>query len=665
MFLPVVCHSAPEEPADMKQHKQSETGEASARILIVEDEAIVAKDISLSLRNLRYHVVGIAATGEEAIGKAATSNPDIILMDIRLAGSMDGIETAREIHKTQKIPVVFLTAHADQATLNRAKTIAPFGYLVKPFAERELEAALETALYRASMERKLNDQRLWFESVLNCIGDAVIAADVNGLVTFINPAGEYLTGWKRDKAIGRELAEVFHTVDEQTRQQVEAPEMRALHGDVSLPEETEDMLLVAREGQERPITSTVSPINDTNGNLLGIVAVFRDLTARRQSERRAMNRQKMEALGKLSSNIAHDFNNIISLVAGYATSMQEYLLPDSRACEDVKRILTAVEHAGTLSKRILNVARASDAEGTLAIRPVLLSDAVRGATNLLRGTLDTKGIAIKDNVPDKSPRVTVDRDQFIDILVDIVLNSAEAMPKGGTITLDTRSFKLGREDRKLNPRAKPGPYAVLRIRDSGKGMSHETLDRIFEPFFTTKPDENHVGLGLSVVYNAIQRYGGWIRVSSKQDRGTTFNIYLPVGVPEETVTTATTTASQTILIVDDDESTRRELHLILKQAGFKILTAADGKEAVSLYSLHASKINLTILDVIMPGMDGRQVFEEITRINPSAIVLMLSGFSREYVRSYLPGGPWRFIQKPFEAEQIVSTTRRLLEQKPT
>lgn len=649
----------------MKQRTSSQPEITPPRILIVEDEAIVAKDIALSLKNLHYHVAGIAATGEEAIEKATVSSPDIILMDIRLAGSMDGIETAREIHKTQNIPVVFLTAHADQATLTRAKTIAPFGYVVKPFVERELEAALETALYRASMERKLNEQRLWFESVLNCIGDAVIAADVHGIVTFINPAGEHLTGWKKEKAVGRGLTEVFHTVDEQTRQQLEAPELRALHGDISLPEETEDMLLVAREGKERPITSTVSPINDANGNLLGVVAVFRDLTARRQSERRAMNRQKMEALGKLSSNIAHDFNNIISLIAGYATSMQEYLLPDSRASEDIKRIMAAVEHAGTLSKRILNVARASDAEGSLTIRPVLLSDAVRGAANLLRAPLGKKSIRIEDKIPAKSSRVTVDRDQFIDILVGVLLNAAEAMPQGGTITLDTRSFKLTRQDRKLNPHARPGPYAVLRIRDSGKGMPREILDRIFEPFFTTTPDEDHVGLGLSVVYNAVQRYGGWIRVSSKQNQGTTFTIYLPEAAPEVTVTNVIATEAQTILVVDDDEGTRRELHMVLKQAGYKVLTAADGKEAVSLYTKNSEKIAMTILDVIMPGMDGRQVFEEITRINPSAMVLMVSGFSREYVRSYLPGGAWRFIQKPFEPEQLVSTTRRLLEQKPS
>lgn len=647
----------------MKHDKHSGTSEHRARILIVEDEAIVARDIASSLRELSYHVIAIAASGEEAVAKAASGHPDLILMDIRLNGEMDGIEAARLIHKQQATPVIFLTAHADHATLTRAKATAPYAYLVKPFSSRELEAALETSLFRASMERRLEEQRLWFESALNCIGDAVIAADVHGIVTFMNPVGEHLTGWKRDKAIGRELSEVFRTIDEQTRQPVEAPEARALRGNIDLPEDAEDVILVATDGAERPITSTVSPINDTHGNLLGIVAVFRDLTARRQMERRTLNRQKMEALGKLSSNIAHDFNNIISLIAGYTAGMQEYLLPESRAHEDVQRIMSAVEHAGTLSKRILGVARASEAEHNLDIRPVLLSDVVRSACNLLRGNFEERKIKLDDHIPDRSAMVNTDRNHCIDILVDILLNSADAMPNGGTITFDTRSFKLVKQDRRLNPRAKPGSYAVLRIRDSGHGMPRDVVDRIFEPFFTTKPDEHHVGLGLSVVYNAVQRYGGWVKVTSAENRGTLFSIYLPEATPTQHIHQPSHTHAASVLVVDDDESDRILIQSILKHAGFKVMIAGNGDEAVSIYSRLAEKIDLVVLDVIMPGKDGRAVLEEITKINPTTPVIMLSGFSRDYVRNYLPAGPWRFVQKPIDSEQILNVARRLLDQK--
>jgi two-component system cell cycle sensor histidine kinase/response regulator CckA len=647
----------------MKQNKHAETSDHKARILVVEDEAVVAKDIASSLKALLYNVVGICATGEDAIAKASSLHPDLILMDIRLASDMDGIEAAHRIHKTQPIPIIFLTAHADHATLSRAKTTAPHAYIVKPFTPRELEAALETALYRASMERKLNEQRLWFESALNCIGDAIIATDVHGIVTFINPIGEHLTGWKRDKAVGRELSEVFHTIDELTRQRVEAPEARALRGNIDLPEDSEDVLLISLDGAERPIHSTVSPINDAQGNLLGIVSVFRDLTARRQMERRSLNRQKMEALGKLSSNIAHDFNNIISLIAGYTTAMQEYLLPDTRAHDDVQRIMASVEHAGSLSKRILGVARASETERSLDIRPVLISDAVRSASGLLRGTLEKRKIKLVDRIPDHSTHANTDRNHFIDTLVDILLNSAEAMPDGGTITIDIKSYTLTKTDRRLNPLAKPGRYTVLRIRDTGKGMPKDVVDRIFEPFFTTKPHEHHVGLGLAVVYSTIQRYGGWIKVSSVQDKGTLLCIYLPEVTSSTHATHTGPAKSSTILIADDDEMDRKQLQIILKQANFRVITAKNGDEAIETFSRHPEKIDLLILDVIMPGKDGRVVFEEVMKINPAMPVIMLSGFSREYVRSYLPSGSWRFIQKPFEPDQVLNIARRLLDQK--
>jgi PAS domain S-box-containing protein len=649
----------------MKHTRQTGTRGQKAHILIAEDDAAVASSIAIALTELSYLVIGTVATGKEAIAKDSSGHPDLILMDINLEGDMDGIEAARLIHEKHNTPIIFLTALADHATLARARASAPFAYLVKPFSPRELEAAVETALFRASLEHRLTDQRLWFESVLNCIGDAVIAADVHGVVTFINPVGEHLTGCKRDKAVGRDIAEVFRTIDEQTREPVEAPEARALRGNTDLMEESEDVILIAADGIERPINSTVSPINDAQGNLLGIVAVFRDLTARRQIESRALNRQKMEALGKLSSTIAHDFNNTISLIAGYTVAMQEYLLPDSRAREDIQRIMGTVEHAASLSKRILCVARASDAEQSLDIRPVLLSDAVRSATNLLHGTFEKKNIKLDDRVPDRSAMVSIDRNHFIDILVDILLNAADAMPEGGTITCDTRPFKLAKTDRRLNPRSKPGTFAVLRICDTGRGMPRNIVDRIFEPFFTTKPDEHHVGLGLSVVYNAIQRYGGWIKVTSEESKGTTLSIYLPESIPSAHQPQSTPSHTATVLVVDDEETDRKQLQAILKHAGFKVMTANDGDEALAVYSRLTDKIDLVILDVIMPGKDGRAVLEEITRINPSAPVMMLSGFSRDYVRSYLPAGPWRFVQKPFEPEQILNVARRLLDQKPS
>ena len=635
-----------------------------ARVLIVEDESIVARDIAATLRGMQYHVVGIVATGEEAVLEAAEHHPDIALMDIMLSGAMDGIDAGGRIQSEWNVPVVFLTSHADEATLTRAKAIAPYGYLVKPFSDRELDVALETALYRASLEQKLREQQHWVQAVLDCIGDAVIAADVKGNVMFLNPVAEHLTGWKREAAAARPLSEVFHTIEENSRRRVESSEARALRDDTEVTDETGSLLLISTDGIERPIDSNVSPINDAKGNLLGIVVVFRDITSRRQIERRAVNKQKMEALGKLSSNIANDFNNIIGLIAGYAAAMQEYLLPNSRAGEDVKRILAAVEHSAVLSKRILGVARASDAERNLDIHPTTVGTAVENAVALLHDPFEKKGIRIRGTIPSPSPLVNADHSHLVDLLVDILLNSAEAMPQGGKIAIDLKSYRLLKPDPKLNPRAKPGPYVTIRIKDSGAGMSHETLDRIFEPFFTTKSAGTHVGLGLSVLHSAIQNYGGWIKVTSEPGQGTLFSVFLPKATPSRRSTApAAARFAGSILVVDDDPATCTELSDFLTKEGFNVQLANSGQAAIDLYRKLGDKFDLLIVDVIMPGKDGKDVLQEVMKLNPAAAVLMLCGFSREHVRAYLPSGAWRFVQKPVDQEALLGAVRRALESK--
>jgi PAS domain S-box-containing protein len=638
---------------------------ARARVLVVEDEAIVAKDIAATLKAMNYEVTGIAGTGEEALALASSTRPDLVLMDIMLPGGMDGIEAASRIQTRMGIPIVFLTAHADEATLTRAKAAAPYGYLIKPFVERELEVALETARHRASMERQLDEQRRWFEAVLHGIGDAVIAANVEGAITFMNPVAEHLTGWRSDQAMGQPLSKIFCTVDERTRKIVEASEARALRDDTVLAEEPEDLILVSADGIERPITSTVSPINDAKGALLGIVAVFKDVSARKVMEKRILNRQKMQALGRLSSNIAHDFSNVIGLVAGHVAAMQEYTLPGSRAYEDVRRIQAAVEHAASLTKRILGVARASDGAGDLEIRAVPLGDIVQDATALLRDAFEKKNITVDIIDRARMPVVSVDSSHVVDMFMDLFLNAVDAMPNGGSLTISAKHFKLLKPDSKLNPRAKPGPYAVLRIQDTGAGMSHETLEHVFEPFFTTKASDLHVGLGLSVVHSAIQRYNGWIKVVSEPGQGTTFSVYMPEASEDarRDAERAALVTTGSILVVDDDETLRAEMQQILKQSGYKVHQAGSADEAIALIQKSPAQFDLTIIDVIMPGKDGQEVLSALLAVNPAAQVIMTCGFSRDYVRSVLSRGPWRFLQKPFEAEQLTGAVRRALEQK--
>jgi PAS domain S-box-containing protein len=251
---------------------------ASARILVVEDESIIALDLQEALESLEYSVPAVVASAEQAIRRAAELQPSLVLMDIRLQGEMDGIQAAEQIWEQFQIPVIYVTAHADRSTVERARLTAPFGYLLKPIKERELYVAIESALQRCERER-------WTSAVLKSMGDGVIVVDAREKIEFLNPMAETLTGWTLAQAIGRPIMDVFHLVQAQTRLPIESPVAVALERDAVVYLET-NLLLVNKNGNAIPIADSIAPFRDRWGTLAGAVVVFRDLTARQQAEER-------------------------------------------------------------------------------------------------------------------------------------------------------------------------------------------------------------------------------------------------------------------------------------------------------------------------------------------------------------------------------------------
>lgn len=252
-----------------------------AKILIVEDEGIVALNIQNRVESLGYDVVANVPSGEAALQKATETQPDLVLMDIKLQGKVDGIEAAAYIHRHLKIPVVYLTAYTDSDTLSRAKLTEPYGYILKPFESRDLRSAIEIALYKHQMEQQLREREQLLTKTLRSIGDAVITTDAKGLVTFMNPVAEMLTRWRQEEVLGKDLIQVFQTIHEQTREVVENPVLLALrdHAVVNLANHT---LLITKDGTEIPIDDSAAPIKDDAGRLLGAVLVFHDIIERQQ-----------------------------------------------------------------------------------------------------------------------------------------------------------------------------------------------------------------------------------------------------------------------------------------------------------------------------------------------------------------------------------------------
>lgn len=285
----------------------------SFKILVVEDESIVAMDIKHRLESMGYTVPGITSSGEEAVEKAAETNPDLVLMDIVLKGEIDGIEAAQQIKDSLDIPVVYLTAYSDDKTLKRAKITGPFGYIIKPFEDRELHSAIEVALYKHKMESKLKENEKWLSTTLESIGDAVITTDKEGRITFMNPVAQNLTKWKQEEALGKHLEHVFKTINEETGEPIDIPFTEVIQKS-SITYMNDHSLLITKYGTRIPIDDTSAPIKDDKNNANGIVLVFQDITQRRNAEKEKEQLLKEKARGEL-------FSFLLSAMPVFASSI--------------------------------------------------------------------------------------------------------------------------------------------------------------------------------------------------------------------------------------------------------------------------------------------------------------------------------------------------------
>jgi PAS domain S-box-containing protein len=340
------------------------------KILVVEDEGIVAEDIRRSLQNLGYTVSAVVSSGQEAVKKAEEHKPNLVLMDIVLKGEIDGIEAANRIRLCFNIPVIYLTAYTDERTLDRAKVTEPFGYIVKPFEDRELRMTIEMALYKHKTENKLREREEWLSTTLGSIGDAVIATDAHGHIRFMNPVAESLTGWKEGDAAGKSLTEVFNIINEETRKLVESPVTKVLRKGVvvGLANHT---LLVARDGAEIPIDDSGAPIRDAKGDIIGVVLVFRDIRERRkaerdlqESERRYRGLYETALVGLYRSRISDGriimANQLTANILGYSSIEEltkEFVFGERYSPDRRVELLRKLEECGTVSDFEIQVAR--------------------------------------------------------------------------------------------------------------------------------------------------------------------------------------------------------------------------------------------------------------------------------------------------------------------
>ncbi len=646
-------------------------GTLHARILIVEDERLLAEELRERLASIGADVVGSVVSGEQALAAVERLRPDLVLMDIRLKGEMDGIEAATLIKRRQGTPIVFLTAHSDNATVERAKAAAPHGYILKPLQEHELRVTLDLAMHRCRLERDLRASEQRFLTTLSSIGDAVIATDVDGQVTFVNAVAERLTGWPRREAEGRPVSEVFPIARQRDGAALAQPAHDALEGRSAavLPDPA---LLLGRHGTSRLVEHSAAPILDGD-EVRGAVLVFRDVTHRceqedaaRRAEVRVREAQKLDAVGRLAGGVAHDVNNMMTVVTGYADLLLSQLTPDDPNRPLVEELRHAGDRTAGMSRQLLSFSRQRVARPEIVCVGDLLARAGVVAAQVLPAHIALRQLAGQDGA-----HVRIDPGQFEQVLLNLLLNARDAMPRGGTLTIEAQVASLDSPWRAGSETLAAGEYVLVSVTDTGGGVAPEIGDRVFEPFFTTKTEGRNTGLGLTVAREMVRAAGGHILLYSEYGHGSSFAVYLPrvdaVSPDEHARTSADddedlrAQGAPVVLVAEDEDAVRALTRTLLEQHGYTVLTASDGEHALEVAGAHAGRIDLLLTDVVMPRLGGRELAERLVVTRPEARALFMSGYTPDTVlRQGVMRGGIAFLQKPFRGRHLLMAVRDVL-----
>ncbi len=511
----------------------------------------------------------------------------------------------------------------------------------------------------------LNDSRQAESNLrllLQATEEGIYGIDESCTCRFINNAAAAMFGYEPDELIGRDIHALIHHHDAQGRPYpIEACPIspQAIHTGTAC--HVEDEMFWRRDGTAFPVEYTSNPIKERD-RVLGAVAVFTDITKRKQLEEQLRHSQKMEGIGRLAGGIAHDFNNLLTVINGYSRLLLDSLTPEAPMWSALEEINKAGRHAASLTSQLLAFSRRQ----VLDPRILDLNLVVNELERMLRRLIG-EDITLQLSLAPAPGQVKADPGQVEQVIVNLAVNARDAMPRGGTLTIETANVELDENFARVHPGVSPGPYVLLALSDTGCGMDAATQARLFEPFFTTKELGKGTGLGLSTSYGIVKQSGGHIAVYSEVGRGTTFTIYLPRILGEVTHKAKPSPqplplGSETILLAEDEEMVRIFTKAVLESQGYTVLEARDGSQALELARQHGGPIHLLVTDVVMPGMSGRALAERLAQAHPDTTVLYLSGYTDNTIvpHGVLDEGT-AFLQKPFTPHALALKVREVLD----
>ncbi|MBN2049499.1 MAG: response regulator [Spirochaetales bacterium] len=628
----------------------------SSRVLIVEDENIVALDIRRNVRKAGYETVDIVSSGEEALARFEELNPDLVLMDIHLQGAMDGLQAARAVRKKYGVPVILLTAYADDSTIERAIVTEPFGYIIKPFEQKELKISIEMALYRHRLEQQLQYSeerfRRLFEDDLS--GDFIAGED--GTILMCNEAFLEIFG-KRQGNPGK-IVNINHLfLSEEDKNYF----WERIYSEKKLRLfETE---LKTCDGRVVTVLANVIGSFDDSEKLKEVKGYIIDTTERKDLETKLQQAQKLEAIGRLAGGLAHDFNNILTVIMGYTSIMKDKNEAKESVEGEINGIKKITQKASILTRQLLAFSR----NQVLKPEKIDLNLLIRDLEKMLK-RLITDDIRMSISTGADRSIVYIDPSKMELVLMNLVVNARDAMQGGGTLSIQTKNMFLDTGTLPLGECNEPGLYAELIIKDTGTGIPEENLDKIFEPFFTTKPESKGTGLGLSSVYGIVRQSGGYIRVESVLGKGTSFFLYFPVTEAldteerEEKGSDAPGYGSERILVVEDEELLRGAVHTILSKRGYKVIEVSNAGEALLLVEEQHVAFDLLLTDLIMPHINGDRLAARLKKSLPTFRTLVMSGYPPSMLQEKgINVNGLDFISKPFDPDDLARKIRSILD----
>ena len=637
------------------------------KILLVdddEDDFIITRDLITRIGCSR-HALDWVSNYDDALTAIRRAAHDVCLLDYRLGGRT-GLELLRDTQPfNDRPPVILLTGQGDREIDVEAMRAGAADYLIKSQLNPDmLERTIRYAIRDRCAQENLRRERDLISRIMETSPVGIVVTDQSGKITFANLHAETILGLTKGMLESR-TADVLEwplaDADGNPLPGRPLPLKQVLQTGQPVHDVCHTIEIA---GDRRTLLSVnATPLLDATRKIDGLVVTIEDTTGRLALEAQLRQSQKLESVGQLAAGVAHDINNILTVIQGHAGLVLGTLPPDGDAAQSLKQICTASERAASFIRHLLMFSR----KQVCQIKILDLNAVLRNLEYMLPRML-AEHIALHTCYQPGLPPIAADTSMMEQIVINLMVNARDAMPKGGQLFMETSAVEIGPAQIRQNPGARAGAFVCLTVTDTGCGMERKVLQRIFEPFFTTKEVGKGTGIGLSTVYGIVQQHHGWVEVASEVGLGTTFKIFLPVAqkpVPAAPVVSPPQTVNggeETVLVVEDESHLLEMTRRLLERYHYRILTAPSGVEALQVWEQHEGRIDLLLTDMIMPGdMSGVDLAGELKKRKPGLKVIITSGYSSELVGKDFGQGDILFLAKPYQPQQVARIIRATLD----